>query len=240
MQMPLEEVMEFFGLTRTEARVYLTLLDLGPSLAGIISRKSGIHRRSVYDATERLIKKGLIGYIMKNNRRYFEAVDPDRLIELLKEKEDAVNNILPVLKQKYKVTQEKQETNFYKGKNGLKTVFEDQLNIGKEILVLGASQLASDYLKYYMHWYTKRRLEKGIRMRLIYNEKRRTREAIRLASIRYLPIEYPSHAATNIYGDRVAIILWSKEKPFAILIKDQEIAKGYKSYFEHLWQLAKK
>ena len=48
------------GLTENESKVYLALLDLGPSLAGQISRKTGMHRRTVYDTTEMLIKKGLI------------------------------------------------------------------------------------------------------------------------------------------------------------------------------------
>jgi HTH-type transcriptional regulator, sugar sensing transcriptional regulator len=59
------------GLTENESKVYLALIDLGPSLAGSISRKTGIHRRTVYDTTEMLIKKGLVGYILKNNRRLF-------------------------------------------------------------------------------------------------------------------------------------------------------------------------
>ena len=61
-----------------------------------------------------------------------------------------------------------------------------------------------------------------------------------MTEIRYLKSEQPGDSSTNIYGDRVAIILWSKEKPFVILIKDEEIAKGYRSYFEHLWKIAKK
>src|SRR3990167_2347637 len=83
----MEKILENLGLTALEAKVYLTLLDLGPSLAGLITRKSGIHRRSVYDALERLIQKGLVGYIVNNNRKYFEAANPERLSELVKEKE---------------------------------------------------------------------------------------------------------------------------------------------------------
>ena len=68
------------GLTENESKVYLALVDHGPNLAGQISRKTGLHRRTVYDVTEMLIKKGLIGYILKNNRRYFEASNPNRIL----------------------------------------------------------------------------------------------------------------------------------------------------------------
>ena len=56
------------GLTTNESLVYKALLELGPSQAGIISRKTGLHRRTVYDTTERLIQKGIIGYILKNKK----------------------------------------------------------------------------------------------------------------------------------------------------------------------------
>lgn len=229
-----------FGLTRLESKVYLTLLDIGPSIAGIITRKSGIHRRSVYDALERLIEKGLVGYIVKNNRKYFEASNPDKLLELLKEKEELLQEKMPQLKVKYERTIEKSETLFFKGKNGLKTIFEDQLSIKKEILILGASPLAREILQYYFHWYDKRRIAKKIKIKLIYNESERKRRPIKLAEVKYLPIEYRSPAAMNIYGERVAIIHWNKENPFVILIKDKEIAGGYRNYFSLLWDIAKK
>ncbi len=237
--MDIENVLEHFGLTKTEATIYLTLLEIGPSLAGVISRKSGIHRRSIYDATDRLIKKGLIGYISNNNRRYFAATHPERLLELLKEREAIVQEVLPELTHKYLQQQEKQETVFYRGKNGLKTVFEDQLQVGKEVLVLGASIHAEEHLSYYLHWYTKRRVKQRMKLRLIYNTRIKGHaKKIPMASVKYLPIAYENYTATNIYGDRVAIIFWGAT-PFVILIKNKEIAAGYKAYFEHLWKIAK-
>ena len=163
-------IFQELGLTEAEAKVYLALLELGPSLAGSISRKTGIHRRNIYDITERLIKKGLIGYILKNNRRLFEASNPERLKEILKEKEKIVEDNLSFLQGLYSKTKEKQETNFYKGKEGLKTVFQDQLNY-KEILVLGASKDASEVLPFYFKWYDESRKKKKIKVRIISNEK---------------------------------------------------------------------
>src|SRR3989338_3576159 len=228
----MEKILENLGLTALEAKVYLTLLDLGPSLAGVITRKSGIHRRTVYDALERLIQKGLIGYIIRNNRRYFEAADPERLRELMKEKEDAITKILPELKAKYNFIRERSETLFFRGKNGLKTVFEDELAVGKEILIVGASPLADELLQYYFIWYDRRRIQKKILLKLLYNETQRKKRTIALAEIKYLPPKYANPAAMNIYGDRVAIIHWSKENPFVVVIKDKEIAQGYRNYFE--------
>ena len=85
------EILKEAGLTHNEALVYKALLELGPSLAGQISRKTGLHRRTVYDVTEMLIKKGVIGYILKNNRRLFEASSPKIFLDVVKEKENTIN-----------------------------------------------------------------------------------------------------------------------------------------------------
>jgi len=235
------ETLKQAGLTNNEAIVYKTLLSIGPSLAGQISRKSGLHRRTVYDITEMLIKKGLIGYIVKNNRRLFEAASPTVFLDILKEKQNNIDAMLPEMLLEYEKTKEKQETNFYKGKAGLKTVFEDQIETRKEILVLGASPLAYDILKYYFKWFDKSRVKNKIKTKIIFNKTDKDRKLkIPFSEIRYLPQKYSSPLAVNIYGDKVAIILWSKENPLAIVIKNQEISEGYQKYFELLWKIAKK
>jgi len=233
------QVLEEAGLTHNESLVYKALLELGPSLAGQISRKTGLHRRSVYDTTEMLIKKGLIGYILKNNRRLFQASSPKRFIDILQEKENSINEMLPEMMSLYSKTQEKQETNFYKGTQGLKTVLEDQLQSGTgEILILGASPLAYEILEFYFKWFDIKRKKKKIKSRIIFNK---TDKKIKVpySEIRYLPKKYSSPLAINIYGDKVAIILWSKEDPFAIVIKNKQISEGYKKYFELTWKMAK-
>jgi len=231
------ETLKELGLTHNESLVYKALLELGPSLAGQISRRTGLHRRTVYDATEMLIKKGVIGYILKNNRKLFEASNPKRFLEILEEKEEKVQDMLPEMMSFYGKTKEKQETNFYKGKQGLKNVFEDQIETGKEILVLGASPLAYEILQFYFKWFDKRRKEHKIKTRIIFDN---TKEKLNipLSEIRYLPQKYSSPLAINIYGNKVAIILWSKDNPLAIVIKNQDISEGYKKHFELMWRIS--
>jgi len=224
------------GMTENESKVYIALIDLGPALAGQIARKTGLHRRTVYDTTEMLIEKGLIGYIIKNNRKLFQASNPNRILEIIKEKQNILSPFVEELQQRYHSTKEAEETNFFKGKEGLKTVFEDQLE-SKEILILGASPKAYDILQFYFKWYDKARKEKRIKARIIATDKRMKR--IPLADIKYLPEKYANPVAVNIYNDKTAIILWARE-PIAIVIKNKEIANAYKTYFELMWKIARK
>ena len=235
----MKEQLREAGLTENEAKVYMALLELGPSKAGLISRKSGLHRRVIYDTLETLSKKGLIGYIKQNNVKLYQAVNPERVLGLIKEREAAINEAMPEMLALFQQTKDKEETNFYRGKAGLKTVFEDQLQTGKEILVIGASPLAYDILQFYFKWFDKKRVKAKIKTKIIFN-KTDKKLKIPLSEIRYLPQKYSSPLAINIYGDKVAIILWSKEAPMAIVIKNPEISSGYEKYFELMWRIAKK
>lgn len=234
------ETIENAGLTRTEARIYLALLDLGRGMAGTISSKTGIHRRSVYDAIERLIEKGLVSYISENNRKYFEPASPQRLLEILNEKKENLNEYIPELIKIYNFKRERKETTFFRGKLGLKSVFEDQLREAREILILGATLNHEQILKYYFPHFDKRRTHGKIRLRMLFYEGAREKvKKYRFSQIAYLPNEYESHTTIYIYGSKVAIVLWA-ENPFAILISQKEIADGYRKYFNLMWGIAKK
>lgn len=229
------------GLTENEAKVYEILLKLGPSAAGLISKKTGLHRRVIYDTTHMLIQKGLIGYILQNNKRLFQASHPKRVLEIIREKQEAVQQIMPKMLSLFQQEKDKprQETNFFKGIEGLKSVFEDQIQEGKEILILGANEQAYKLLDIYFHWFDKKRQKSKIKAKIIFN-KTNKKLKIPLSEIKYLPEKYSSNLAINIYADKVAIILWKKENPIAILIKDKEVAEGYKKQFEIMWKIARK
>ncbi len=230
-----EKILVRTGLTRNEAKVYLTLLEHGPLLAGSVASRSGIHRRSVYDLLERLIQKGLVSYIMEEKRKKYEATNPTRLLDMMKHAEEDIAEILPMMQEKFAATKEKQGTVFYKGKEGIKAILADQLETAQEILVLGASPQAQEIIKYYFHKYDEIRKKKGITMRMIFNHKPPFK--IPHAMLRYLPME--TKTAINIYGHKVAILHWS-ERPFGILITHREIAESFRSYFEILWSIAGK
>ena len=224
------------GLTNNESAVYLALVDLGPSLAGKLSRKTGLHRRTVYDVTETLIKKGLISYILENNRRIFTAVNPQHLIDIIDEKKNLLLPMISDLRQRFIGSKRNEQTNFYRGKNGMKLVFESQLNC-KEILILGATREAYNAMPYYFKWFNERRKKKKVRLRVITSNK--SIQPKILAETRYLPEKYENPMVINVYGDSVAMVLWGS-RPFALVVQQNEFALGYRKYFELLWKIAKK
>ena len=233
--------LEELGLTLAESKVYLALLKKGPSLAGVITREVGVHRRTVYDILHRLIAKGLVSHIIMNGKRHFEAVNPDRLVELLKEKEDNLKLMLPELRGLYRTTKEKKEVLFFRGKQSLKTVFDDQLKEGKEILFMGKGVNVNEILKYYFQRFDLKRVEKNIPIKMVFNAEATKLPFIKkipLAEIKYIENWNYSAMSTYIYGNNVSIVIWS-EDPIAILVRQKEMADGFRNYFEILWNVAK-
>ncbi len=234
---PLQDI----GLTSAETRVYLAVLELGSSLAGEISKKTGMHRRSIYDAVERLLQKGLIAFVKKNNRKYFQADHPQKLLLQLKEKEHNLTALLPELALKYSLSKERQEASIFTGVQGLKAIFNDQIQEQKEILVFGASTDVNTILQYYLPHYENARIRHQIPVKIIYDESARNDIHLKksqLLQVRFIPQAYRSPSSTNIYGDNVAILLWSDE-PLAILIKNKRIAEAYRKFFALMWKIAK-
>lgn len=224
------------GLTRTEAKLYFCLIEHGRSQAGELSRKTGIHRRNVYDALERLIKKGLVSFIKENEKRFYFPESPERIKKIVEDKKDAIQKVFPELQKKFNEQKIKQQTLFYRGLDGIKSILEHQLRVGKPIYIIGGEKDMKTPLKSYAKKYKKERIAKHIPLYILYGGKK-PKFKIQLAKIRELPKKL-SPVSTNIYGDNVAIITWTRE-PIAILIKSKEIAQTYRTYFELLWKQAK-
>src|SRR3989344_3532557 len=75
------------GLTEGEIKLYNALLELGESTRTELSKKSGISPSKIYDVANRLLEKGIISSIKKNNIIHFIAADPERLKNFLQQKE---------------------------------------------------------------------------------------------------------------------------------------------------------
>ena len=125
-------------MSPNEGKIYETLLERGESSVSDIATKAGIHRRNVYDAIQRLIDKGLVFQILSPSENSYNAVDPDKLIELLKEKEDALNKAMPELKKKFGERLAPEEAYIYRGYEGQKNVWRDILRVGQDSYFIGA------------------------------------------------------------------------------------------------------
>lgn len=239
-----EKVLEEIGLSKNESKVFLTLLELGATTAGKIAEKSAVHRTNVYDALERLTEKGLVAHVTKGKTTVFEATDPRILMNTIKEKETKLQSIMPQLLLSKQMATEKSEAHIYEGIIAVRNILNHFLEIGQTRYAYGAPKLASEMIgNYFLENYHRRRVKQKIGLQLIYNNDAKKRihflNKQQYTESKYLEPEYDSPVTTCVCGGEVVMILYQKN-PLVIQIKNPDIAKAYKKYFDLLWKLAKK
>lgn len=236
-----------FGLSEKEAKAYLACLELGDSVASEIALKSDLPRTLVYDILERLIDLGLISYSIRDNKKFFRASDPDELLRILHEKEEAVTKALPELKRLQKMKGVKRpKVDVYEGKEGMKAVMDDILRSGvKDFLAYGSSRSSFEIIPAFMEEWHKERIKRKVVMKILYNNTKEAREkvksrpeSLKYTMFKFMPISLESPTATLIYANKVVLQSWTKE-PFAVMIENEEMAENQRRYFEELWKRGK-
>ena len=242
MRTDLVPTLETLGLTKIESKVYLALLENGNQAAGTITKATGVHRRTVYDAISRLIEKGLVSYIQTNTTKRYQAAHPERLQELQNEKIGELQKSMPLLETLFDTQPSRHETVFFRGKKGLKALFDDQLRQAGSVFMLGATPVAVEQLKYYFPHFDRERVKRKITVRMLFDQRGKGQAYIAkipLSSSRWINLGKAEDVVTCVYGDTVSIISFG-DNPFGILIREAAVAKRYAATFELLWRVAKK
>ncbi len=230
-------ILQKSGLSMNEAKVYFALLQLGSSKAGRVSKLAEIDRTSTYNSLKLLIEKGLASYVVIGKTKWFQPAPPEKLLALVREKEENLRNILPMLAAEYKDKKLEENVRLFKGLRGVRTVLEDILSEGKPNLVFGSEGQLEKNMPAFAPKFVKSLRSKKIKIRSLVRQGRRDFSS-KTAEVRFVPKNVQSNVVTNIYGDKIAIIIWSKT-PEAILVENKTAAEAYKSYFDFMWQNAK-
>lgn len=243
--------LEKIGLKEKEAKIYVALLKEGESLANQLAKKTNILRASVYDYLDILLDKGFISYNIKSGKKYFQAVDPQKILDNFEERkrieEESLKEIIPELESFKGMSDKKVNIQIFEGKEGMKSVMSKVLKENpKEILTYGSSGVSYRILPFFMeHWHNER-IKRKIPLKIIYSNTSESKDrikkgpSIKYMDIKFMPIENFSLTGNLIYNNTVLITMWNPETPFAISITGEEIVKSYKDNFEVLWKIAKK
>ncbi len=246
-------LLEEIGLTKTEIKLYLALLKLGESSTTAIMQESQVPASKVYEFLDKLIKKGLVSYIIKNNKKYFRAENPENLKNYLEGKKDKVdkqilqvNSLIPELNSIRSAKEEEIEASVYEGLDGLKALYEKNFKVlekGDTHYIIGAPRIGNEKLEGYLLDWHKRRIKKGVKCKYIYDsdakEYGKVREKMPLTEVKYLSKNIVSPVWIEIFGNYVVTGHITEKGAVAFLIKDKEIAKKYLHYFEVIWKNAK-
>lgn len=232
----IEQTLSKLGLEKQEAKVYLALLDLNEATATKLAERTGIGRVNMYQITNKLIEKGLVSYIIKNNVKYFSAADPETLLKNIQEKEKELKRILPGLKARQQQTIPETKVEIYRGKEGINTILKMIIKDKKDYFMLGGAEECNKEFELMMKIFIKHGEKAGIKGKFL--ERKDTEFFIgEHEEYKYIPEELISSTTLTIFGNKVATFVWTR--PFyTILIENKQVAKTNLATFNYLWKTA--
>ncbi|NQU78529.1 hypothetical protein HQ545_02045 [Candidatus Woesearchaeota archaeon] len=230
----------------------LALNKLGEATVGPIGSESKVSKSKIYDILDKLIEKGLVGYITKNGKKHFVANDPHMILEYIDKKEtelhktkDEVNKILPELMLQRVTASKKRIAELYEGFQGIKAIREELMQTFKEgetLLVIGAPRVANVKWEGWFLDFHKRRIQRKVKMNIIYNANAREygkiRKKMKLTEVRYFSNKLVSPNWIDVFPDAVLFVMVLKN-PIAFVVRDTELANSFKSYFDIMWKNSK-
>lgn len=255
--MTLEQKLQRLGLDKNEVKVYLALLELGPSLISDISEKAGINRTTSYDILERLGINGLVVRASGERTKKEYAVNPpSRLITFLKGKQNVWTRrtnqaikIVPVLQLLYKKAK-KPTIKFFEGTAGVEAIYLETLKSKEEILSIADTHvLELPDLKVWHKEYARARARARIKERALVLKSQRAIKWIKNypATLKYTEFKFVpkgefsfSGTEIDIYEDKIMVAILKRPYRLGILITNQLLADTLKVMWELAWQKGEK
>ncbi len=252
----LQKYLENLGLSDIEAKLYLTLLEKGPKNVQELAYELGVNRTTSYVYLNHLFEKGLISRVTKGNKSLMVPTDIEsnlkklleKRIETTKEIQADFNTMIKTITAPRQPSAEDIddfEIKHYKGKNGIRKIYEEAL-AGKEFRSYVNLSLVTRYSPDNTDLFLKAinknpdlivmeildSTESTANQASIFVEGLKDKERYQY---RFLPKGMHITAAdTLIYEGKVSIINLG-EKPTGVVLKDINYYQNSKDLFDLIW-----
>lgn len=239
------DTLEHIGLNKNEAILYETLLFSGEMGLSALAVKAGIHRRNAYDSVQSLIQRGLVFEVVEAQRNQYQAVEPIKLQELVQEKSEVLQKIMPALEKAYTRKETAERVFLYRGIKGFKNTLRDVLRLDQPLYEIGAkggwfTPQIQPFMASFLQEYKRRKIPH----RALFDASAREIVASKFRTLgidyRFLPKEYSTNSVIHIFGNHVVTFTGVGHKTLRedltlfVMISDA-LAESYRTWFRMLW-----
>ena len=238
------KILSDIGLSDREISVYITLVRLGATTTGPLVKASEIPSAKIYEILDKLIRKGIVTYVIKGKIKHFQASGPRTLLNFFDERKVALETLVRHLELTKKDKLGNQAT-VYEGIKSIRAAFYELFEyIGKNseycVFPIGEQLGTKELIKFWAQVFHKR-VEMKIKVRTLPSIKwhrifENFYSEYKLFEIRYVKQQFPT--GVFIFKDHVLNILW-EEKPIAFLIRSSENYSTWQEFFEKQWAKGK-
>jgi hypothetical protein len=160
----------------------------------------------------------------------------------IEEKEKIAEKLSREIEKTIKQNKIQPTSQLFQGILGVKHLMQDTLVDNKDYIVFGSPEKSVSIMgETFWRNYEIKRIGQGMKVKMLFNEDLRAfgrTIPAKNTEIKYLPKKFDGLIETIVYGNKVAIIVWT-EKPTITLINDEHVANEYRKYFEIIWKNAK-
>ena len=248
------EILRQVGLNKSEVKVYLTLLELGSSTTGPIMDRAKVSSSKIYGILARLMEKGLASSIIKSKTRYYQASNPESILDYVSEKEAELNRqkgqikiLIPELKLKQRFLENKRDSQMYVGWKGIMSGFNfilENLQNGEDYIAFAQTsrEEESKEVRIFFSQYQKRREQKKLNVKLIANKsQKQVFSSEPYNKFKNFHVKYVKNSPPGIVIAKDHIFISTFEpSPVGVVVSSMEIAQSFKDYFYNEWKSAAK
>lgn len=234
------------GLSESESRVYLDLLEHGSSGIAEIARRTGYHRQMIYRVLPVLTESGLVSSGPVGKRRAYTAESPSHLKSMVDRLANDFESILPSLEELHTSHTDRPVLKFLTGAKGISFIHDDVVRTLKkgDIYYRYSSRKVSttDSIQYFSESSRLMREKKQLERMLITSESlSRTKEPRLEREVVTIPKGFDlfeDNISKVIYGSKVGVIDYNTETAF--IIESAIFANFERKIFELLFRFLRK
>lgn len=235
------------GLSRGDARVFLSIRKLGEASVGSISAECGVHRANVYDSLRRLSSKSLVNKIRRNNAVVYSPCAHQVLAELISRQKSFLDSALKIGFEKPHGVKKPVTVKIFDGVKHVRTGVLEYVNFlsNVEWLDLGGGEYSNRiFSRVWVEKLHRARIRHGCKLRALFTDALLGHKHVNklkrmpLTKVRFLPKEYFSPVAIEVLPSCVIFLIYS-ETPSCVVVESKELSHSFKNYFNLLWQISR-
>ena len=251
----INDILTEAGLDEVESKTYMTLLDNGPLTILELSKKGNLKRTNLYNILNELENKNLVKKDPSSKIRYIPN-PPEEINKLFEYKEQLISHaklnfeiLVDNLNSRYYLSENKPLITIKEGVNGLKYLYDDVNNTGKDILLIRSHFDATrPEVRKMTATQIVAQVKRGVRSKVLnpishsqVKEAKKLYEkydTARLVEERFVlepKMVLPSQIL--IYGDKTSMTT-IKESIITTIIDNPDITQTFRTLFSFMWDLS--
>lgn len=238
----MKEKLLSLGFTKNESQVYVTLCRYESLTGHELAKKAGIDRSVTYNLLNNLLKKGLVGSVVKKKKKEFFVTEPDNLLREIEMKESIARNLIKEVEAIRKKKESKTVIETYEGLVGARKFYSlIEKYPGDIFYTFGGNGKMIEKTRLYLPHYKKFFENKLSSVKFLMPKGYLYQDEFHsIANTKTKKTDMQLHdASCSIIGDYVVFHIYQDE-PMQILIKNESIVSMMTDFFEYVWRQTNK